>query len=192
MHLLIPLAVLTGFLGAIHHEILDADEPADTICKDTKFYLNRLQAGPFSVGRSGDACPPGYALAKLDDPATFNHAAIFLFSCLGPSQDAWIGRAMGTVWAEGDPVKLTAPDAIEKGGPILPSRQHQYQPPSHPRSQRHKRRATVQPPRATIYEKNQAPRQEIDMQPRIRTMANVFSESPEAKLPFLCQHTTTD
>lgn len=199
----VPVITAAATLAsALHHEILDADEP-ENICKDTRFYLNRLTAGPFAIGRAGDACPPGYALARLDDPGTFNHAAIFLFSCLGPSQEAWVGRAMGTVWAEGDPLKLTAPDAIEKGGapvskssapgkatrqpssrlvPSIPSSPRIPSAPAH-----RKRRTTFQAPRPTIYEKHHAPQQEIDTQPRIRTMGSVFSDSPEAVHPFLCQ-----
>lgn len=171
---------LQAILSKPHHEIVDADQP-ETICKDTKYYLDRSKAGKFEGRR--DACPTGYTLAKLDSPAVFNHAAIFLFGCVGPAQDAWISTAMGNMYAEGDPLKITAPDAIEKGGPMMMVGR-KTRTPSNVGSIRH--RHTHHVPRATIYEKQQAPAYEHPTG-KIRTMANVILDSPDSVHPFLCQ-----
>lgn len=177
----LALLGLQAILSKPHHEIVDADQP-ETICKDTKYYLDRSKTAKFEGRR--DACPTGYTLAKLDSPAAFNHAAIFLFGCVGPAQDAWISTAMGNVYAEGDPLKITAPDAIEKGGPMMMVGRKTRNASNVGAIGKH--RLTHHVPRATIYEKQQGPAYEPPTG-KIRTMANVILDSPDSVHPFLCQ-----
>lgn len=160
----------------------DPDEELDlSICKDYLFLLDKDRTGPFNAKRG--ACPAGYQLARLADPAAFNHAAIFLFSCLGPSQGAWIATAMGTIYAQGDPVKFTSPDAIEKGGPMLhaPASRSKMQKPRKSGRAPADRRST-----ARAAEKQHAPAAAAPGT-NVKTVASVQLDSPESLLPSLCQ-----
>lgn len=93
-------------------------------CNDGMFLIDKAHlVAREKAGK--DACPSGYQLAKLDTKAQFNRAAYFMFSCLGPSKEAWIETAGEAAVPQGkiglpavgknDPLKLIAPDAIEKG-----------------------------------------------------------------------------
>lgn len=162
---------------------IDADvEPAEDICKDSKFYLDKSAVKTFY--HRTNACPPGYELAALRDHESFSHAAIFLFGCLGPSNEAWISSYTGTVYAVGDPLIMAAPDAIEKGGPILPPQIMESRMNASTRRSKSKRAGYI-PPRPTIHEKSVSPL--LRMEPKIRTVATVDLDSPESAHPFLCQ-----
>jgi hypothetical protein len=181
--LLAVLAILLpASISKLHHEIVDADQQ-ETICKDTKYYLDRSKGDKFKAKKN--ACPTGYVLAKLDSPSSFSHAAIFLFGCLGPAQDAWISTSMGTVYAEGDPLKITAPDAIEKGGPIMLAQGGRKNRTGSTIKSKH--RLTHHVPSPSTYEKNQQ-QVTFELSPgKIRTVANVHLDSPDSVHPFLCQ-----
>ncbi len=119
-----------------------------------------------------DTCPPGYKLAKLDDPEVFNQASIFVFGCMGPSAAVWISTAMGTVYSEGDPITLIAPDAIEKGGLFIQARKET-------KSTRH-----LKTKRPTQFEKAA-----IVQERNIRIAGNVILDSSDSHHPFLCEKT---
>lgn len=184
MHLLVYAAalLLPAAFGQPAATQPDADEDPDlSICKDYLFLLDKERKGPFDAQQS--ACPAGYQLARLADLAAFNHAAIFLFSCLGPSKDAWIATAMGTIYAKGDPIKITSPDAIEKGGPMLhaPAGRSKMQ-----KSRKSGRAPADHRSTARAAEKQHAP-VATAAGTNVKTVASVQLDSPESLLPFLCQ-----
>lgn len=97
---------------SLNHEPIPSED--SYICQDSTFYMDTNIMKTFE--KSEKHCPNGYKLAQLSTPALFNQAAMFVFGCIGPAKEAWISSAMGTIYGEGDPVKLISPDAIEKGG----------------------------------------------------------------------------
>lgn len=136
---------------------------SESVCQDANFYLDTSQTGAF--GKSGRPCPPGFRLARLDSPEVFRGAAVFVFGCLGPAKEAWVASAMGTIYGEGDPVKLVAPDAIEKGGvPLLPR--------PGPKDPAQSRRTLPGAPLGWI---------------NVRSVGQVELDQSATELPFLCQ-----
>lgn len=183
------ILLASAFLHA--RRSVDAD---GKMCKDDQFYLDPAIRGSFGQV----SCPEGYQPARLNDPATFTQAAMFIFGCLGPGHEAWISTAMGTVYAQGDPIKLRAPDAIEKGaaGPARLTVKTGTIGKVNQQQQRHTRRKSMAkekvyvPPskipvrRSTVQELPQS-------QPSMRTTGIVLPDSSEAVLPFLCQLSPT-
>lgn len=137
-----------------------SSEDAQT-CKDDMFYMDTTNVKIFD--KSINECPPGYRLAHLDSPALFNHAAVFVFGCLGPAKEAWISTAMGTIYGEGDPVKLVSPDAIEKGG-----------------FRRHERRHGIQEKALRV---PNFPVKSVN----VKSIGSVQMDQSDIALPFLCQ-----
>lgn len=145
---------------SVKPEVLPSEETY--ICQDSNFYIDTSIMKTFE--KSEQPCPKGYQLAQLSTPAIFNQAAMFVFGCLGPAKEVWISSAMGTIYGEGDPVKLISPDAIEKGG--LPFGTQQK---AKSLSKSHKVPDT--------------PIRRIN----VRSVGNVELDQTDITLPFLCQ-----
>lgn len=94
------------------------------LCNDGIYYID--QGTPLKrIEITPKTCPEGYRLARLENENDLYRAGYFVFGCLGPSQEVWLEwahhlEAAGITEDIGAaPIKLIAPDAIEKGGPVM-------------------------------------------------------------------------
>lgn len=145
----------------------------DRICKDDMFWMDSDRVGPWD--EFSTACPAGYQPANLDSWELLKHAGSFTFSCIGPSYPVWITGAIGSILGRGDPMKLVAPDAIEKGGSV-PFKRH--------RSQSKRRRHT-----RGRYSKSAQVTAQQPLMPgvNVRSVGTIVGDLADGNAHFLCQ-----
>lgn len=92
----------------------DGPAPQHRRCGDGFFLVTQVE--PTLAKAAFNSCPSGYELAQLINHEMLLDAVEIVFLCLGPFGQVWIRDVLDMDEKESSiPVKLIAPDAIEKG-----------------------------------------------------------------------------
>ena len=111
--MIVTMAQLVMGLSRIKVPLAGLTTEGRGLCDDGHFLVT--QNGRLRAQQAAALCPTGHRLADVSDALAFRRAIEVLFTCRGPLSEAWVGRVRMNGAKVRLAVKVTAPEAIEKG-----------------------------------------------------------------------------